>query len=197
MTKDEALKLALDALEESTDTERTYESFERGDIAITAIKDVLAQPSDSVEQEAITVQEAWVACGGNPGIRATKSELVTALKMLDEVCDEVQPKKDVPNTHIEDNLTLAQQEQEPLEYWNAVEGWVKIDEVRQHFETVSCGTIYKNAGEGRVPLYTTPPKRKEWVGLTGGDMDDITSTAMDKADAMLLTEARLKELNHD
>ena len=40
-------------------------------------------------------------------------------------------------------------------------------------------------------------KRKEWVGLTGGDMDDITSTAMDKADAMLLTEAKLKELNHD
>ena len=49
MTKDEALKLALDALEESTDTERTYESFERGDIAITAIKDVLAQP----EQEPV------------------------------------------------------------------------------------------------------------------------------------------------
>jgi hypothetical protein len=59
---------------------------------------------------------------------------------------------------------LAQPEQEPLEYWNAVEGWVKIDEVRKHFETVSCGTIYKNAGEGRVPLYTAPPKR-EWVGL--------------------------------
>ena len=43
-------------------------------------------------------------------------------------------------------------EQEPLEYWNAVEGWVKIDEVREHFETVGCATIYKTAGEGRVPL---------------------------------------------
>lgn len=42
---------------------------------------------------------------------------------------------------------------------------------------------------------TTPPKRKEWVGLTGDDMDDITSTAMDKTDAMLLTEAKLKEKN--
>ncbi len=55
---------------------------------------------------------------------------------------------------------LAQPEQEPLEYWNAVEGWVKIDEVREHFESVSCGTIYKHEGEGRVPLYTTPPQRK-------------------------------------
>lgn len=43
-------------------------------------------------------------------------------------------------------------EQEPLEYWNAVEGWVKIDEVREHFDSVGCGTIYKTAGEGRVPL---------------------------------------------
>ena len=60
---------------------------------------------------------------------------------------------------------LAQPEQEPLEYWNAVEGWVKIEEVREHFDSVGCGTIYKTAGEGREPLYTTPPKRP-WVGLT-------------------------------
>ena len=56
-------------------------------------------------------------------------------------------------------------EQEPFEYWNAVEGWVKIDEVREHFDSVGCGTIYKSAGEGRSPLYTAPPKR-EWQGLT-------------------------------
>jgi hypothetical protein len=51
-------------------------------------------------------------------------------------------------------------QQESLEYWNAVEGWVKIDEVRNHFDSVGCGTIYKTAGENRVPLYTTPPKRE-------------------------------------
>ena len=54
---------------------------------------------------------------------------------------------------------------EPFEYWNAVEGWVKIDEVRDHFDSVGCGTIYKTSGEDRVPLYTTPPQRT-WVGLT-------------------------------
>ncbi len=61
-------------------------------------------------------------------------------------------------------------EQEPFEYWNAVEGWVKIDEIRKHFEMVGCGTIYKTGGEGRKPLYTTPPKR-EWVGLTDDEID--------------------------
>jgi len=61
---------------------------------------------------------------------------------------------------------------EPLEYWNAVEGWVKLDEVREHFDSVSCGTIYKNGGEGRVPLYTTPQQRT-WVGLTEEDLKPI------------------------
>jgi len=63
-------------------------------------------------------------------------------------------------------------ETEPFEYWNAVEGWVKIDEVREHFDAVGCGTIYKSAGEGRTPLYTTPPKAAEWVGLTDEDIHD-------------------------
>ena len=35
-------------------------------------------------------------------------------------------------------------------------GWVKIDEVRQYLDSVGCGTIYKTAGEGRVPLYAAP-----------------------------------------
>jgi hypothetical protein len=51
---------------------------------------------------------------------------------------------------------------EPLEYWNAVEGWVKIDEVREHFDSVGCGTIYKTAGDGRVPLTAA---QRQWVGL--------------------------------
>ena len=91
-------------------------------------------------------------------------------------------------------------EQEPLEYWNAVEGWVKIDEVREHFDAVGCGTIYKSAGEGRSPLYTTPPKR-EWVGLTDEEINSVcykrdwtapwTNTTFARA-----IEAKLREKNH-
>jgi len=50
------------------------------------------------------------------------------------------------------------------------EGWVKIDEVRKYFDSVGCGTIYKTAGEDRVPLYLAPPK-KEWVGLTDREIE--------------------------
>jgi hypothetical protein len=66
---------------------------------------------------------------------------------------------------------------------NEPEGWVKIDEVRQYFDSVGCGTIYKTAGEGRVPLYTAPYTKldttdrvlhKEWVGLTDEEIQRET-----------------------
>jgi hypothetical protein len=57
--------------------------------------------------------------------------------------------------------TPQQEQSEPLEYWNAVEGWVKIDELRYHFDSVSCATIYKNGGEGRVPLCLAQPKQEQ------------------------------------
>ena len=75
-------------------------------------------------------------------------------------------------------------EQEPLAWVTQVGTLVQVG-----MTNLKTGLMY-----GWTPLYTTPPKR-EWVGLTGDDMDDITSTAMDKTDAMLLTEAKLKEKN--
>ena len=93
---------------------------------------------------------------------------------------------------------LAQPEPEPFEYWNAVEGWVKIDEVRQHFDTAGCGTIYKTGGEGRVPLYTAP--QREWVGLTKEDLETIHQELFDMSGWSFNTmaravEAKLKEKN--
>jgi hypothetical protein len=89
-------------------------------------------------------------------------------------------------------------ETEPFEYWNAVEGWVKIDEVREHFDAVGCGTIYKSAGEGRSPLYTAPPKR-EWVGLTDEEVqmfiDARWSDGVNFTHFIRAIEAKLKEKN--
>jgi hypothetical protein len=36
----------------------------------------------------ISVQETWEAAGGNPGIKATKEDLLIALRLLDQVADE-------------------------------------------------------------------------------------------------------------
>ena len=67
-------------------------------------------------------------------------------------------------------------------------GWVKIDEVRQHFDTAGCGTIYKTGGEDRVPLYAAPPQR-EWVGLTDAEREEATGWSVEHI------EAKLKEKN--
>jgi hypothetical protein len=94
---------------------------------------------------------------------------------------------------------LAQPEPESFEYWNAVEGWVTIEEVRQHFDTAGCGTIYKTAGEDRVPLYAAPPK-KEWVGLTDQEYEAmaeqyVTNCYFDTLKYAKAIEAKLRDKN--
>ena len=94
-----------------------------------------------------------------------------------------------------DELRQALEEKkEPFEYWNAVEGWVKIDEVREHFDAVGCGTIYKSGGEGRSPLYTAPPN-KPWVGLTLNEAEDFYDKYPDRAELINAIDKFLEEKN--
>ena len=76
---------------------------------------------------------------------------------------------------------------------DAFEGWVKIDEVRKHFDAVGCGTIYKHGGEGRVLLRAAPPKR-EWVGLTEEEIKNLELTSATSSDVRNIS-AELKERN--
>ena len=87
-----------------------------------------------------------------------------------------------------------EEKQEPFEYWNVVEGWVKIDEVREHFDSVGCGTIYKSGGEGRSPLYTAPPN-KQWVGLTLNEAEDFYDKYTDRAELINAVDKFLEEKN--
>ena len=128
--------------------------------------------------------------------------LQQALDMLDDINQCSLPPTGIPLPaeidHVMEALRarLAQPEPEPFEYWNAVEGWVKIEEVRQHFDTAGCGTIYKTSGEGRVPLYTAP--QREWVGLTGYEVNECAAgchNGNSVQDAIRKAEAKLKEKN--
>jgi predicted glycosyl hydrolase (DUF1957 family) len=127
-----------------------------------------------------------------------------ALDMLNEIADDV-----YCDQKLEGVITTLRQaletNQEPFEYWSVADGWVKIDELREHFDSVGCGTIYKSAGEGRSPLYTAPPKR-EWQGLTDEEIDDLSylSQKIDEGNAAWFDrcgfaraiEAKLKEKNN-
>jgi hypothetical protein len=133
----------------------------------------------------------------------SREAMKLALDMLNEIADHV-----YCDQKLEGVITALRQaleeKQEPFEYWNAVEGWVKIDEVREHFNSVGCGTIYKSAGDGRSPLYTAPLK-KEWVGLTRMEIDDLSylsqkidesnSEWFDRLGFARAIEAKLREKN--
>jgi hypothetical protein len=88
-----------------------------------------------------------------------------AIEWIEKQPEEITASKYDVNTRYavlkELEAALTQEQSEPLEYWNAVEGWVKLDEVREHFDSVSCGTIYKSGGEGRVPLCLAQPKQEQ------------------------------------
>jgi hypothetical protein len=67
--------------------------------------------------------------------------------------------------------------------------------VREHFDSVGCGTIYKTAGEGRVPLTAAQPAPVQqepvaWGVFEGGNLHDMFFTR-EEADNM----AHLKGLH--
>ena len=144
----------------------------------TALREALAQPVQPVQEpvgEVVEVNNDGFQCEFNRRLAVgTKLYIAPPLPVQEPVaCRFCHSKKGCWTWQcyhcgeiddVQKPISPAAQP-EPLEYWNAVEGWVKIDEVREHFEAVNCGTIYKHGGEGRVPLYTAPPQRP-WVGLT-------------------------------
>jgi hypothetical protein len=168
MTDRELMQQALDALDSDNPDIQLRTAI--------ALRERLAQP----EQEPV----AWMT--------------------INEYGEEDDIHYECPEGHLLDGWTYkplythpptVRTEQEPLEYWNAVEGWVRIDEVRQHFDAVGCGTIYKTAGEDRTPLYTAPPQRP-WVGLTKEEAKEISLANRPYViDMIAALEARLKEKN--
>ena len=87
---------------------------------------------------------------------------------------------------------LKQEQVEPLEYWNAVEGWVKLDEVREHFDSVSCATIYKNGGEGRVPLCLAQPNQEHYEPVAW--LEENSAKAMSDLEKQAWIQAGRDEL---
>ncbi len=197
MTKDEALKLALEALERAVATcfdqyphnqELRKHFFHQ---AITAIKEALAEP----EQEPVTLRDAVLDCDA------------VEMRYAYEV------DKDKWEAVIA--LALVEPEQEPVAWQVMVE-----DEAMKEFSIKDAAHDWcvqqKLSGSPSAfwirPLYTSPPASKplslaelflntpqrEWVGLTAEDIQDLHTRIAgwgNTADFMRAVEARLKEKN--
>ena len=174
MDKDKALDLALEALELTWDSGMPHPNIMQVGKAIAAIKQARA-----LDKKAENARE--LGLDYEPDYKVT-------------VVDDQHP-NGVPL----EQWGRPAPVQEPLEYWNAVEGWVKIDEVREHFNSVGCGTIYKTAGDGRVPLTAA---QRTWVDLTDAERNKLWRDVIkwgdpshDDVDLMKAIEAKLKEKN--
>ena len=212
-TKDEALKLALEALSEIDGSVKLYhrlgpdwthkdgtEVFEvsvlldRSELigkAIIAIREALAEESSGTEQPAqpqqdtMTIQEVWEAAGGNPGIKATKQDVLDALKLLDEVCDEVdhtaQPQQEQQCKHKWKNVSSkrqtafqcehcgiytfeqpAQPQQGPLFWYRPCKDG--LYEGPHHNKSVGGKMMREENPDKWKPLYTSPPASKPLTG---------------------------------
>lgn len=217
MTKYEALKLALEALEEG--------NFVYPTALRTAIIEALAQPEQpapSVGAEVISAQDAvYHVClekwGAKNGVTIDAMSVLNFLKAQPEqepvgtlnisrfkghlVNHDFDYFGDLPDGTY--SIYTAPPKREPAEFVAVPRtdedvktfGFMGKEQPEQEPFNPDWVSYRQGKLDGAAESLEET-KRKEWVGLTGGDMDDITSTAMDKADAMLLTEAKLKEKNH-
>ena len=185
MTKDEALRMALEALDLAQALLEKSSHHKRILATYTAIKEVLAQP----EQEPLT---EWLVC---PKCSYKSPYTPIKAKTLAEDAERITKQT---------RAALAQPEQEPV-------AWVKYARKKPEVKALSWQE-YPTASEiaqGFVsePLYRNPPKR-EWVGLTDAEWSDLYEAHHDKynlpkqgsPDGMDYERAiadKLKERNHD
>lgn len=184
MTDREAMRLALDALENHTAIKHPQQMHYR-DTAIEALRQALEQPECNPHPDAphgfnrdashglgryVCDCEGWEP-------PTVSQELQAMPEKTDDVAQETQP------------------EQEPVAWMYSVKGKTQIDFKRYPDDELVDNCIV-------TPLYTTPPKRN-WVGLTDEVIDkvaahlDDTTIGWSTHEFARAIEAKLKEKNHD
>ncbi len=138
MTKDEALKLALEALNRND-----YLGWQTNIHVRQAIKEALAQPEQEPNKDGSPCSEFWdwlpKAYNFEGDGNFTKYNMEVAFLA---------------------GKQAAQPEQEPV-------AWANLNALSEQINSVNCGTVYRlpSEAEGRQPLYTTPPQRKPLEGV--------------------------------
>ena len=175
MTKDEALKLALEALKQIDEAM----PFPVAKLAQASIKKALAQP----EQEFVAWEQFYPDIG-KPQIEVLKLALealeADELDMVDDGSGNMVFRKEQAITAIKE--ALAQQEQEPV-------AWISTGPARMIHWTADKPAY----GDDWVPLYTTPPQRT-WVGLT--EDEAFACKGRDYFETYKAIEAKLKDKNN-
>ena len=176
MTKDEALKLALEALHfalhvgfpESSESQikKGEKAYQQHRAAITAIKEALAQP----EEEKLHPVHI--------GVDVTKEgTAVTAFYRKPDAVMEMFYSQFHP---------LAQPEQEPV---------ATLDDLEQEIYENTRQFVSRDVMEWMLKRYYTTPPQRTWVGLTDEEANELWESTDSDWELMKRTEAKLKDKN--
>jgi hypothetical protein len=218
MTKDEALKLALEALEtelavDMTNGAEVGEAAELMCEAIAAIKQALAAPVQEMTNIERHEQNVQKFLGAQPAPVQEPDYKVTVvddqhpngvpLEQWGRPAPDLQAELDATNRQVEilsDALAKSRREvaalkavQEPVAVMELyASGWDLIESVDLDWlQTLPFGT----------KLYATPPAaQRQWVGLTDEEIQTAWDSVMDGAvftrkEVYKAIEAKLKEMN--
>ena len=204
MTKDEALKLALEVLKSqivwfSTDTMIGKSMRQKTEKAITALEEALAQT------ELCKYGQEPKSCTSNP--MDCQCAIDVALAQTQEpVCPDCKAKVLYECVACSSNNYPPKTKQETVGYWKEhAQGMQRdYDSLLADYEKLAQpeqepvawispkGHIHFDPYLDSVPLYTHPPQRT-WVGLTEDERQEIALEV--PIDAVSITEAKLKEKN--
>jgi hypothetical protein len=204
VTKDEALDLALEALEFFKGLALSVEEIERAEEAITAIKQARSAPvqdstcNNSLREQGKAYPRTCRKCGLGPCIALANIALDKKAENARELGLDYEP--DYKVTVVDDQHPKGV----PLEQWG------RSAPVQ---EPVAFFDWYDNAHWGNEDFkegchrswnaaikYITPPAaQRQWVGLTDDEFENIElgcrSTPFGKIEAMRKVETKLKEKN--
>ena len=216
MTKDQALKMALEALEEVVKWYQLRDKYDKpmpphnqnpaikqAIEAITAIKEALAQTQEPVAHNVIAgVLFDFMGWLTSRPKRIMLSSVDDASPAVDAIRDFAKMRSlSLDDAKVQDwQEALAQSKQEPVAVKHMME-WVdylkRKSDYGQHMRIpseMSAGACWELAIELEQFINTTPPQRP-WVGLDNDDLIWIYSNSDSKGQAISNTEAKLKEKN--
>ena len=172
--------------------------------------------------EALENIDRWLPTIGQRGLRDYEADAIQALRQAlaqPEQTVSMGEYKRLQNLVTSQGIRLmeyeSQPEQEPFEYWNAVEGWVTVDreevfdgrakQKMMHAAMKQTSQQYRDDPEVMFAMgwyagfhsRTTGPKRK-WVGLTDQEIENLWNQHESRFDYYSFScdiEAKLKEKN--
>jgi hypothetical protein len=89
-------------------------------------------------------------------------------------------------------IAIAEAEkQEPIGYLEIED----IEDQREYPHNCRAANLWYEGGEGLVAVYTHPQPKREWVGLTNEDKQELAAEQHGWEDLLIAAEVKLKEKN--